>query len=255
MRAPVLVGGTVLYLATAAGVFVWQKGRHVQEDEIENIQLRNSADKARLYRKISKKYDTSIALDEKMMLLPYIRRQLLKRATGKVLEVAGGTGRNLTYYDPSCELTITDGSEDMLKIAREKVSKDEDLQERVSFCVQDAEDLAFPSDEFDTVVDTFGMCSVNNPHKLLSEMQRVCKPGGLLLLLEHGESDYQWLSNLQAKGAKRHYDKWGCIYNRNIGELVEQSQADIIATSKWHLGTTTIVVARPTKDNSFKNVL
>mmetsp|Transcript_1067 Transcript_1067/g.3315 ORF Transcript_1067/g.3315 Transcript_1067/m.3315 type:complete len:260 (+) Transcript_1067:183-962(+) len=247
MRASVLAGGTVLYLATAAGVFLWQKGRSVRDDEIEDIELLDSAAKTRLYRKISETYDTSIDFDEKLMFLPYLRGQLLKRARGKVLEVAGGTGRNLSYYDSSCELTITDSSEDMLRIAREKVLRDESLRGQVSFRVQDAEKLDFSSNEFDTVVDTFGLCSVDNPDKLLSEMQRVCKPDGLLLLLEHGESHYRWLSKLQARGAKKHYDKWGCVYNKNILELVRQSQADIVATSQWHLGTTIIVVAKPNK--------
>ena len=55
----------------------------------------------------------------------------------------------------------------------------------------------FEDDAFDTVVDTLTMNSVFNREQLASEMKRVCKPGGLILLLERGQSYIsvynQWL--------------------------------------------------------------
>lgn len=42
-------------------------------------------------------------------------------------------------------------------------------------------------DMFDFVVDTFGLCSFNDPVNVLREMARVAKPDGKILLLEHGK--------------------------------------------------------------------
>lgn len=41
-----------------------------------------------------------------------------------------------------------------------------------------AEALPFADNYFDTVIDTFGLCSVDNAHAAMQEMVRVCKPGG-----------------------------------------------------------------------------
>lgn len=45
-------------------------------------------------------------------------------------------------------------------------------------------------------MDTFGLCSYEDPVKALTEMQRVCKKGGRILLLEHGRSYMRVVSML-----------------------------------------------------------
>ena len=55
----------------------------------------------------------------------------------------------------------------------------QDEKERYQLLVADAARLAqFSDDSFDTVVDTFGLCSFDDPVAVLKEMQRVCKPDG-----------------------------------------------------------------------------
>lgn len=60
----------------------------------------------------------------------------------------------------------------------------------VKFHQQDCQQLrsCFPNASFDTVIDTFGLCSVEDPVAMLREMARVCKPDGRVYLLEHGRS-------------------------------------------------------------------
>ncbi|KAK1941355.1 putative methyltransferase C3B9.04 [Phytophthora citrophthora] len=170
-----------------------------------------------------------------------MRRFLLKKAHGQVLEVAAGTGRNLSFYPASTEVILTDFSRGML----DQVSKTE--QQRLKSCelqVMSAGELVFPDEQFDTVVDTFGLCSMGDSVRTLQEMQRGCKKdGGRILLLEHGQSSYGWLSGILDKFADKHAQKWGCHWNRDIMALVEQAGLEVETVHRFHFGTMYSIVA------------
>lgn len=51
---------------------------------------------------------------------------------------------------------------------------------QLTLAVVDASKLPLPDKTFDTVIDTFGLCSFEEPEAALREMKRCCKPGGLL---------------------------------------------------------------------------
>jgi len=100
-----------------------------------------------------------------------------------VLEVGVGTGKNLPYYDPNrVELTAIDINKKMMDRAKERANQ---LKLKVNFRLIDSEKFPFPADSFDYVVATFVLCSVNNQETVLKEMERVLKPEGKILLLEH----------------------------------------------------------------------
>lgn len=178
-----------------------------------------------------------------------MRRFLLRSAHGRVLEIAAGTGRNLPYYTPTSQLTLTDFSDGMLQQIPAKAT------EPFASCelrVMSASELQFPDASFDTVVDTFGLCSMDDSVKALEEMQRVCKRdgGGKILLLEHGRSHYAWLSNLLDKFAAKHAQRWGCHWNRDILALVEKAGLEVKTVHRFHFGTTYYIVARPKGSSS-----
>src|SRR4029077_17296983 len=52
--------------------------------------------------------------------------------------------------------------------------------------VLSSERLPFEAERFDCVVSTFTLCSIDNVEQALGELQRVLKPGGRFLVLEHG---------------------------------------------------------------------
>lgn len=103
---------------------------------------------------------------------------------------------------------MTDRSASMVGIAAKKVAEAELKVPCV--CEQaDAQTLPYPNDSFDTVVDTFGLCSADDPVAMLSEAARVCRPGGSVLLLEHGKSIYPMVSWYLDWRAPLHAKRWG----------------------------------------------
>lgn len=115
------------------------------------------------------------------------RRRAVSYINGKggaVLEVGVGTGMALPYYAPGVEVTGVDYSEEMLEKARGKVKRLA-LSQVKSLRQMDARDLCFSDSCFDSVVGMHIMSVVPDPEKVLSEMARVCKPGGTVLITNH----------------------------------------------------------------------
>jgi SAM-dependent methyltransferase len=94
-------------------------------------------------------------------------------------------------------------------------------------------------------VDTFGLCSFEDPAAALQEMERVTKDGGEILLIEHGRGHYDWLNNILDRNSHRHTARWGCIWNRDIEGIVREAGLEVKSMSRWHFGTTYVIVAAP----------
>ena len=162
------------------------------------------------------------------------------------------TGRNFGYYPKGTKLTATDCSPAMVEVARTKAAGEceaSSVDVRVED-VQARKGMGFKSGSFDTVVDTFGLCSYEDPVAALREMARVCKRGdqrGQILLIEHGRSEsHAWLTNILDKHARPHAAKWGCYWNRDIVGIVKEAGLTIVQRHEFHFGTTQLIVAEPT---------
>jgi ubiquinone/menaquinone biosynthesis C-methylase UbiE len=120
------------------------------------------------------------------------REWVCSRASGQVLEVAVGTGRNFPFYPQGVRLTGIDLSPAMLEIARERARE---LGMEVALREGDAQELPFPDESFDTVICTLSLCNIPDDRKAVAEMKRVLRPGGRLLLLDHVRSSSKaWLT-------------------------------------------------------------
>lgn len=150
-----------------------------------------------------------------------LRRDLISAARGRVLELGAGTGLNLELYprEGLDSLVLTEPDPHMVKQLRKRVDKDcpgADLVE------SGAEDLPFENDSFDTVVVTLVLCTVPNPAAALQEIQRVLKPDGQFLFLEHVRSPDPSLAKWQDRLEK----PWrflgdGCHCNRDTEAAIK----------------------------------
>mmetsp|Transcript_7536 Transcript_7536/g.11497 ORF Transcript_7536/g.11497 Transcript_7536/m.11497 type:complete len:267 (+) Transcript_7536:95-895(+) len=201
------------------------------------------------FQSIADEYDKEIGRDEFFMGINLLRRALLYfHAKGTVLEVGAGTGRNLPYYPKSVDrVVLSDSSDQMLEQAQNKIIKlSESDRRRFAVLLADAAKLDLPDNSFDCVVDTFGLCSFDDPIVVLKEMARVCKPDGKILLLEHGRShSCEGITKYLDNNAERHAKNWGCVWNRDLDAILEKAPLDLQRVDTWHFGTTYYVVCIP----------
>ena len=135
----------------------------------------------RYWDKHARTYDKQMAFWERR-LFGDGRQWVCAQATGDVLEVAIGTGRNLPHYPQGIRLTGVDFSPAMLELARRQADR---LGRQVDLRLGDAQALELPDASFDTVVCTCSLCTIPDERQALAEMRRVLRPGGRLLLLDH----------------------------------------------------------------------
>jgi phosphatidylethanolamine/phosphatidyl-N-methylethanolamine N-methyltransferase len=110
--------------------------------------------------------------------------QIINRRRGRVLEVGVGTGLSLPCYGSHLTITGIDLSPEMLAKARDKIEAKK-LGNVVALREMDAGALAFPDESFDTVVAMYVMTVVPEPERVMRELERVCAPGGEVILVNH----------------------------------------------------------------------
>lgn len=109
----------------------------------------------------------------------------------RILDVATGTG---DFAIMACRMlqpvsvTGTDISEGMMEVGREKVMK-EGLSEKISFSREDSASFSFADESFDAVTVAFGVRNFEDLDKCLSEMYRVLKKQGRMVILELSTPD------------------------------------------------------------------
>jgi phosphatidylethanolamine/phosphatidyl-N-methylethanolamine N-methyltransferase len=111
-----------------------------------------------------------------------------ERIGGRILDVGVGTGICLPYYTRASAVVGIDLSEPMLSRARKRVTE-LGLTNIESLVVMDAERLELPDASFDAVVAQYVINTVPNPEAVLTELARVLKPGGEMILVNRVGAD------------------------------------------------------------------
>jgi ubiquinone/menaquinone biosynthesis C-methylase UbiE len=203
-------------------------------------------------REISEKYDRFARWYDWFESVPdllgvrRLRSGLLQRASGSVLEIAAGTGKNLAYHPADCRIVALDLSQEMLKVARSRAAK---LSRDVLFLVADADALPFRDNRFDTIVSSLSICTFPNPLAALREVRRVCRSEGRVLLLEHGRSNREGLGRWQDRHADWFAKPLGCHWNREPCELVQRAGMKVISACRSFFGIFHQIEAEPARSS------
>ena len=124
----------------------------------------------------------------------------------RVLECACGTGLITAAVAGQCsKLVATDYSEGMLKQTRKKCGSYPNVEIRTADILK----LPFPDGSFDAVIAANVIHLLNDPYKALSELDRVCRPGGKLIIPTYVNKD-------KAKGFDKTIDKAGADFKQEF---------------------------------------
>ena len=145
-------------------------------------------------------------------------RQLKELNPKKVLDVATGTAdvaiMTARILQPQ-KIVGIDISEGMLAVGRKKIEKLA-LNDLIELLKGDSETISFPDNSFDAVTVAFGVRNFQNLEKGLSEIKRVLKPGGKLVVLE--------FSKPKAAVIKQLYNVYMNIVAPNVGKLFSKNR-------------------------------
>jgi methyltransferase OMS1, mitochondrial len=170
------------------------------------------------------------------------RAAIVSRAAGVTLEIACGSGANFALYASAPRVhnvVALDVSQGMLNQAAS--ARAAARAEKVIELVRgDAGALPYADETFDTVLDTFSMCVLDEPVNVLREMARVLKrsPDSRVLLLEHSVSSVvpvALFQNITAKSVAS--SSKGCFWNQDVVGLAREAGLYVVSSESSFAGT------------------
>ncbi len=126
--------------------------------------------------------------------LNYVINTLQIPRGAKVLELGVGTGTSFPAYPSHCNVVGVDSAPDMLTHARTKIR--DNGWTHLKVLKMDALHLDFPDDSFDYIMAFHVVTVVPDPIRMMDEAQRVCRPGGKIVIVNHFTSTSPILGSL-----------------------------------------------------------
>lgn len=158
-----------------------------------------------------------------LLLVRRLRKKHFSSASGDVLDVGCGTGENFEYLVRADLIAALDLSTEMMSEAKRRAGQ---IGKSVALLAGDAQQMPFPDDRFDTVISAFSSCTFPDYAAAFREMVRVTRPGGRILLLEHGRSSFGPIARRQDRNIERVYERSACRNNRDV--LADLAEAELV---------------------------
>jgi len=179
------------------------------------------------------------------------RKRTLAHASGRILEIGFGTGRNLPHYPPGVSrIEAIDPDTDLDRFSGPRIAASSIA---VDFHHLNAEHLPFAGASFDTVVCTLTLCSIPDVVHALGEVHRVLRPGGQFLFLEHGLSPDAGVARWQRRlDPLQQRIGGGCHLTRDTVALVGQSGLQLQDAAHYYLRHVPRVAGYMTEGSALK---
>jgi ubiquinone/menaquinone biosynthesis C-methylase UbiE len=184
-------------------------------------------------RLVARGYDWFMSSSEEAGLRER-RRELLRSARGRCLEIGAGTALNLELWPESVErLVLSEPDRHMSAQLRKRVARAGRPAEVVE---APGERLPFEDSSFDSVAVTLVLCTVPDSAGVLREIRRVLKPSGRLLFMEHVRAEDAKLARWQ----DRLHGPWyafgyGCNCNRDTLATITASPLEVERVERGHM--------------------
>ncbi|MCI4624760.1 MAG: methyltransferase domain-containing protein [Candidatus Magnetoovum sp. WYHC-5] len=143
----------------------------------------------------------------------------------KVIIPGVGSGHDLKYIPKGVIVNGVDISEVMLNIAilKVKIANNEDY---ISLNIMDGEDLRFPDNTFDSAILGLFLTCVFDPQKAFSEVVRVVKPKGKILIYDHLVRKKKWSAHfVRSMDAVMKYNF--CSFIRRVEDIIAEQPVSV----------------------------
>lgn len=193
-----------------------------------------------IYDKLAKNYDKAFAPFEKRFVSRW-REETLSYlpANARLLEIGAGTGLNFKFYPECLQAVASEISIKMLEFAGEKTNS-------IQLVQADAENLPFAANTFDAAFATLVFCSIPKPENAFSELQRIVKPNGKIVLFEHVRPSgllgfaFDFLNIFTVALIEDHF-------NRRTAKLAENAGLKVLEVKRKAFGIVNLIVCQVEK--------
>lgn len=157
------------------------------------------------------------------LLLRHRKSRYFADLPDEVVELGPGIGANFKYLKPGTRVIAIEPNEAMharLRARAEKHGIELDLRGIVG------EQLDLPANSAAAVVSSLVLCTVTDPHQVVSEVHRVLRPGGRYVFVEHVAAKNNKFIRWTQRAVRKPW-AWvfeGCSCERDLAAVIQQAE-------------------------------